>query len=176
MIGSIQKWWGVAGLALLCMVPCAFANSALTVTGAGDKMGGFCVGPHYATGHGGANTPLICDDFANETHIAREQNYSFHNFSSLGNALWGNRNPNVALNGLNSPSVDNWLGMMPSNLTTSHFSNFIILTPKACPIGPGSCRVSVPEGGSEATYLLMAALSCFAAILFRRRLQTAEPR
>jgi hypothetical protein len=30
----------------------------------------------------------------------------------------------------------------------------------------------VPEGGSAAMYLLFAALSCFAAILFRRRGQT----
>ena len=173
MIGSIQKWWSVAALTLVSIAPCTFASSMLTVTGAGDKMGGFCVGPHYATAHGRANTQLLCDDFTNETYSAKARNYTSDTFSRLGNALWGNQKPNVALNGFNSQSVDNWPGMMPSNLTKSHFSNFIILTPKACPIGLGSCRVSVPEGGSGATYLLMAALSCFAAILARHRMQPA---
>jgi hypothetical protein len=34
----------------------------------------------------------------------------------------------------------------------------------------------VPEGGSAAMYLLFTALSCFAAILFRRRGQAAAAR
>jgi hypothetical protein len=83
MIGSIQKWWSVAVLALLSIAPCAFASSMLTVTGAGEKMGGFCVGPYYATVHGRANTPIICDDFANETHSIRSRNYTSNTFSSF---------------------------------------------------------------------------------------------
>jgi hypothetical protein len=45
MINSTQKWWGVAAVALLCFAPCAFANSSLTMTGAGNNvMGGVYVG------------------------------------------------------------------------------------------------------------------------------------
>ena len=70
MIGSTQKWWGVAALALLCIAPCAFASSSLTMTGAGNNvMDGVYVGPYYATVNGAANTPVICDDFADETYI-----------------------------------------------------------------------------------------------------------
>jgi len=178
MIGSLQKWCSVAALALSCIAPSAFANSAMTMTGdTGDKMKGFCVGPYYATVHSNANTPFICDDFANDTYSVRgARNYTSNTFSSWRSALWGDQRQNIPLNGLNSVSVENWLDMMPSNLTASPFSNFVILKPQACPIGLNSCRVSVPEGGSEATYLLMAALSCFAAILFRRRRQTVATR
>jgi hypothetical protein len=176
MFGSTQKWWGVAALALLCMVPCTFANTALTVTGAGDKTEGFCVGPYYATGHDRANTPVVCDDFANQIHEGSSWNYSSHNFSSVGSALWGDHEQNSARNGLNSWDVKNWPGTMSSNSTGGKFSHATILTPEACPIGLNSCRVSAPEGGSEATYLMMAALSCFAAMLLRRRKQTVALR
>ena len=172
MIGSISKWWSVTALALLSIAPCAFASSMLTVTATGEKMG-FCIAPYYASVHGRMNTPVICDDFANETYSIGSRNYTSNTFSSLGSVFRGNHRQNAPLNGLNSLGAENWLGMMPSNLTSSRFTNFVILTPKACPIGQGSCRMSVPEGGSEAAYLLMAALSCFAAMLFRRRGQTS---
>lgn len=99
MFGSTQKWWGVAALALLSVVPCAFADSALTVTGTGDKMEGFCVGPYYASANDRANTPIVCDDFANQTHEGISWNYSSHNFSSLGSALLGDHKQNSAGNG-----------------------------------------------------------------------------
>ena len=68
MINSTQKWWGVAALALLCIAPCAFASSSLTMTGAGNNvMDGVYVGPYYATVSGVANSPVICDDFADES-------------------------------------------------------------------------------------------------------------
>lgn len=218
MIRSTQKWWGVVALTLLCGAPCAFASSSLTMTSAGNNvMDGFYVGPYYATVNGAANTPVICDDFADETSIGSSWNYTPNTFSTLGSALWGNQTKNYegaawltlqmlslnsnpgnatqvgylsyaiwslfdssALKGLNSTQiagVESWLGMIPSNLTAGQFSNFEILTPQGCANGPGSCpgqefMVMVPEGGSAAVYLLFAALSCFAAILYRRRGQT----
>jgi hypothetical protein len=101
----------------------------------------------------------------------------------LSYAIWSLFD-SAALNGLNSTQlagVNYWLGMIPSNLTAGQFSNFEILTPQGCTNGPGSCpgqefMVMVPEGGSAAMYLLFAALSCFAAILFRRRGQAAAAR
>jgi len=126
--------------------------------------------PHATAIHG-LNDRATSDDLANETYSIRARNYSSNTFSGLGSALWGDRKPNAALNKLNSLTVENWIGTMPPDLTVSRFSNLVILTPHY-PIEIGSRRVSVPEGGSEATYLLMAALSCFAAMLFSRRGQT----
>jgi hypothetical protein len=217
MISSTQKWWGVAALAVLCFAPCAFAGSSLTMTGAGSNvMGGVYVGPYYATVNGVANTPVICDDFADESYIGSSWNYTVNNFSTLGSALWGSQTKNYeaaawltlqmlslnsnpgnasqvgylsfaiwslfdksALNSLNSTQlagVMSWLAKVPSNLTPAEFANFVLLTPQGCTNGPGSCPgqeflMMVPEGGSAAMYLLLAGLSCFGAMLFRRRRQ-----
>ena len=95
MIGSTQKWWGVAALALLCIAPCAFASSNLTMTGAGNNvMAGVYVGPYSATVNGVANTTIICDDFADESVIGHSWNFTSNNFSSLGSALWGSQTAN----------------------------------------------------------------------------------
>jgi hypothetical protein len=93
MINSTQKWWGVAAVALLCLVPGAFADSkTLTMTGAGNNvMGGVYVGPYYATVNGVANTAVICDDFKDDSTVGHSWNYTANNFSTLGSALWGNQ-------------------------------------------------------------------------------------
>ena len=93
MINLTQKWWGVAAVPLLCFAPCAFADSpSLTLTGAGNNvMGNVYVGPYYATVNGVANTPVICDDFVDDSVIGHTWNYTANNFSTLGNALWGNQ-------------------------------------------------------------------------------------
>jgi hypothetical protein len=223
MINSIQKWWGLAALALLCFAPCAFANSSLTMTGAGNNvMDNVYVGPYYATVNGVQNTPVICDDFADESYIGHTWNYTANNFSTLGNALWGNQTNNYdaaawltlqmlslngnpgnatqvgylsfaiwslfdgsnALKGLNSTQlagVNAWLGKVPLNLLPGEFANFLLLTPQGCTAGPGSCpgqefMMLVPEGGSGVMYLLLAGLSCFGALLFRRRGQASGSR
>src|SRR5271167_2890295 len=96
MINSTKKWWGVAAVALLCLAPCAFADSNnLTLTGAGNNvMGGVYVGPYYATVNGVANTPVICDDFGDDSVVGHSWNYTPNNFSTLVSALWGNQTQN----------------------------------------------------------------------------------
>jgi hypothetical protein len=214
MISSTQKWLGAAALALLCFAPCAFANSSMTMTGAGNNvMGGVYVGPYYATVNGAQNTAVICDDFADESYIGHTWNFTANNFSTLGSALWGSQTGNYeaaawltlqmlslnsnstnatqvgylsfavwslfdqsALNGLSSTQlagVNAWLGKVPLNLLPGQFANLILLTPQGCTGGPGSCPgqeffMSVPEGSSAPMYLLLAGLSCFGALLFRR--------
>lgn len=220
MIESVQRWWGVAALALLCIAPCAFASSTLTMTGAGNNvMAGVYVGPYYATVNGVANTAVICDDFADESYIGHSWNYTANNFSSLGSALWGSQTSNYdaaawltlqmlslngsasnatqvgylsyaiwslfdkgALNGLSSTQlagVDAWLAKVPGNLNPGQFANFLLLTPQGCTDGPGSCpgqefMMMVPEGGAAAMYLLLAGLTCFGAMLYRRRRQASS--
>jgi hypothetical protein len=220
MIKSTQKWLGAAALALLCIAPCAFASSTLTMTGAGNNvMDGVYVGPYYATVNGVANTPVICDDFADESYIGHSWNYTANNFSSLGSALWGSQTSNYdaaawltlqmlslngsagnatqvgylsyaiwslfdkgALNGLSSTQlagVDAWLAKVPGNLNPGQFANFLLLTPQGCTNGPGSCpgqefMMMVPEGGAAAMYLLLAGLTCFGAMWYRRRRQASS--
>jgi hypothetical protein len=96
MMNSTQKWWGVAAVALLCLSPCAFADSgSLTLTGAGNNvMQNVYVGPYYATVNGVANTAVICDDFADDSVVGHSWNFTANNFSTLGSALWGNQTQN----------------------------------------------------------------------------------
>jgi hypothetical protein len=95
MINLTQKWWALAAVALLCFAPCAFADNTLTMTGAGSNvMQGVYVGPYYATVNGAANTPVICDDFADDSVIGHSWNFTSNNFSTLGSALWGNQAQN----------------------------------------------------------------------------------
>ena len=93
----------------------------------------------------------------------------------LSYAIWSLFDKN-ALNGLSTTQlagVNSWLSNVPLNLTTSQFSNFVILTPQGCT--PGTCpgqeflQLTVPEGGSATIYLLIAGLACFAAMRFRPR-------
>jgi hypothetical protein len=92
----------------------------------------------------------------------------------LSYAIWSLFDKN-ALNGLSTTQlggVNYWLGKVPLNLTTSQFSNFVILTPQGCT--PGTCPGQeflqvMPEGGSAAIYLLMAGLTFFVAMRFRSR-------
>src|SRR5580704_12909639 len=126
MIKLTQKWWGVVAVALLCFAPSAFANSTLTMTGAGNNvMDGVYVGPYYATVNGVANTPVICDDFADESYIGSSWNFTANNFSTLGNALWGNQTANY--------DAAAWLTLQmlslngnPSNATTVGYLSFAI--------------------------------------------------
>jgi hypothetical protein len=78
------------------------------------------------------------------------------------------------LNSTQLAGVNAWLAKVPLNLTPGQFANFILLTPQGCTNGPGSCPGQeffevMPEGGSAAMYLLFAGLSCFGAIVLRRR-------
>jgi MYXO-CTERM domain-containing protein len=174
MFGSIQKWWGAAALAFLSIAPGALASSMLTMPSAEINV---IHHPVYTCSYAtmdGLRSRVICDDFAREAHIGKSWNFTPNPFTSLGSALWGKQGQNAPLKGLNSLGMENWLGILPSNFEAGQFSNFAILTPQGCPTGLGSCRVSAPEGGSDATYLLMAALSCFAAILLRRRRQAVS--
>jgi len=64
------KWWLGFAVAALCIAPSALADTSITLTGAGNNpVDGIYVGPYYATVNGVKNTPVICDDFADEVYI-----------------------------------------------------------------------------------------------------------
>jgi hypothetical protein len=94
----------------------------------------------------------------------------------LSFAIWSlfDQNALSHLNWTQLAGVNSWLNQVPENLTPGQFANLVLLTPQGCTSGPGSCPGQeffevMPEGGSAAMYLLLAGLSCFAAVLFRRR-------
>lgn len=65
------------------------------------------------------------------------------------------------------------------NYASGNYSNFLILTPQGCG-SAGLCAEQeffelVPEGGSALVYLLLAAVSCFGAILLSRRHANGSP-
>ena len=100
----------------------------------------------------------------------------------LAYALWSLFNPN-ALTPSQQSSVEAWLNSIPQGLTPSQFANFFIYTPdmtKSITCGGGTCPTAppqeflgftVPEGGPVLLYLLLAAISCFGAIVLRHRRQ-----
>jgi hypothetical protein len=97
----------------------------------------------------------------------------------LSFAIWSlfNKGALAGLNTTQLAGVNAWLLKVPGNLTTSMFSNFVILTPQGCQ--PGSCPgqeflVVMPEGGAAAMYLVFTGLMCFGAILLRNRQQSAS--
>jgi hypothetical protein len=59
--------------AVVFFAPNAFADNttSMLLTGAGSNVydGAVYVGPYYATVGGSANTPVICDDYADESYV-----------------------------------------------------------------------------------------------------------
>jgi len=120
------------------------------------------------------------------TQMLAPANQNTNEQGYLAYALWSLFNPS-ALNGLSSSQlkgVNYWLGLIPSGLTPSQYANFLIYTPdltKSITCDGGNCPTpgppqeflgfSVPEGGSALLYLLLAAVSCFGAIVLRYRRQ-----
>ena len=134
------------------------------------------------SGKTGAST-LYADAAWLANQMMKSANQNTNTEGYLAYALWSLFNPN-ALNGLSSSQlkgVNTWLGMIPSGLTPSQFANFFIYTPdltKSITCSGGKCPTappqeflgfSVPEGGAALLYLLLAAISCFGAIILRSR-------
>jgi hypothetical protein len=89
-------WWGA--MAVLLLAPGAFAQSTVTLTGVqGSAWDGIYVSPYYATVNGVPNTPVVCDDFADDSYLNSTWNANVTSFSSLSSSpgglagtAWGN--------------------------------------------------------------------------------------
>jgi PEP-CTERM motif len=67
MIGKLLL--GLAAV-VLCIAPSALADTSMDLTSPGNNpVDGVYVGPYYATVNGVANTPVICDDFTDESYV-----------------------------------------------------------------------------------------------------------
>jgi hypothetical protein len=79
---TIQTFLWV-GIAALSLAPWALAQS-VTLTSAGNNVAdGVYVSPYYATVNGVPNTPIVCDDFADESYLNASWSASSTSFSSL---------------------------------------------------------------------------------------------
>ena len=92
----VRGFW-FAAVASFCLAPLAIAQNdvPVTLTSAGSYSDdGIYVSPYYATVNGAANTPIVCDDFKDESTIGSTWNANIVSFSSLSATniptAWGN--------------------------------------------------------------------------------------
>jgi hypothetical protein len=92
MTGLTKKSWYVAAAVILCLAPCAFADTAqMTLTSAGNNvMNGVYVGAYTATINGVVGQQVICDDFSDESYLNTPWTATVHTFADLSGTLWSN--------------------------------------------------------------------------------------
>jgi hypothetical protein len=83
-------WVGIAALSL---APWAVAQN-VTLTSAGNNVyDGVYVSPYYATVNGATNTPIVCNDFKDNSYLNTSWTANIQSFSSLSsnlaNTAWG---------------------------------------------------------------------------------------
>lgn len=92
---SRQFWLVCAGLMLcLCFLPSVFANTVnMTLTSPGSTvtgtnvLAGVYVGAYTATING-VSTPVVCDDFGDESYIPEAWTANVSTFSNLSGVKW----------------------------------------------------------------------------------------
>lgn len=77
-----NNWWLVVAAVLLCHAPAVLADSVTLTSGGGNIVDGIYMGPYYATVNGVANTPVICDDFKDESYVPESWSASVSSIAS----------------------------------------------------------------------------------------------
>jgi hypothetical protein len=89
---GMQAFWWVA-LAALSLTPLAVAQTSITLTGPppGYVYDGIYMSPYYATVGGATNTPVVCDDFGDDSTSGATWNATITPFSGISstNTSWG---------------------------------------------------------------------------------------
>lgn len=82
--------WGVVGAMLVCAGPSVFAQASMTLTGAGNNgaIADVYVGPYQGT-IDGVSTPIICDDFYDDTYLNESWTATVSTFSNLSQTKFG---------------------------------------------------------------------------------------
>ena len=95
MTRAVRAFWWVA-IAALSLAPWAIAqnNVLVTLTSAGSYSDdGIYVSPYSATVNGVANTPIVCNDFSDDSRVGSTWNANITSFSSLSSSsiptAWG---------------------------------------------------------------------------------------
>lgn len=88
----------LAGAVLLC-APSALADTAsmyLTGVGPNGAMAGVYVGPYMATING-VSTPIVCDDFVDESYVYESWTANVSTLADLSNTKWGSLSDSTTL-------------------------------------------------------------------------------
>ena len=93
----------LAAVAAICLAATGLAQTSVTLTGPppGYVYDNIYMSPYYATVGGATNTPVICDDFADESRIGSTWNSTVTSFSNITstNTSWGVAGANTQLYG-----------------------------------------------------------------------------
>lgn len=87
----MTKTLGILAILLGMALPLR-ADTAMTLTGAGagNVLDGVYTSPYTGTVGGVANTPVICDDFADDSYVGESWSATVSSVASLaGNVKWG---------------------------------------------------------------------------------------
>jgi PEP-CTERM motif len=86
-------FWLVAGAVLLFAPPALADSASMVLTGVGPNgaMAGVYVGPYVAT-IDGVSTPIICDDFADESYLNESWTANVTTLANLSGTKWGGLN------------------------------------------------------------------------------------
>jgi len=90
----MKKTLGIVAILLGMALGAASAHAdtlmTLTGVGTGNSLDGIYTGPYTGTVGGVANTPVICDDFADDSYIGESWSATVSTVASLaGNVRWG---------------------------------------------------------------------------------------
>lgn len=90
MTSAVRTFFWVV-IAAMCLAPWAVAQTPVTLTGVqGSSYDGIYVSPYYASVNGVA-TPVVCDDFGDESTIGKSWSATITSFSGINgtNTSWG---------------------------------------------------------------------------------------
>ena len=83
MIKRVFCFFGGVAAAVLCVVSSASAQN-VTLTSAGNNIyDNIYISPYYATVNGSSNTPIVCDDFKDDSYLNKSWTGKIAAFSSL---------------------------------------------------------------------------------------------
>jgi hypothetical protein len=102
-MNKVVKTTCLAAVAAIFLATVAFAQTSMTLTGpvSGPVYDGIYMSPYYATVGGVASTPVLCDDFADDSNFKSTWNATVTSFSNITskNTSWGLAGGNTSLYG-----------------------------------------------------------------------------
>lgn len=123
----------IAG-AIVLFAPAALADTAsMLLTGVGNNgaMGGVYVGPYVATVNGAAGTPVICDDYSDESYLYESWTANVSTFADLSNTKWASLSNSTTLYEEAAWLTEQLVSASPSQAGDIQFAIWVIFDPAA---------------------------------------------
>ena len=131
---SIRVALSVLVGALALFAPAALADSAsMLLTGVGNNgaMGGVYIGPYVATVNGATGTPVICDDYADESYLNESWTANVSTFADLSNTKWASLKNSTTLYEEAAWLTEQLVSASPSQAGDIQFAIWVIFDPAA---------------------------------------------